>query len=139
VDRAAEEGDPTALHILEKEAEWLYKLALAIAAKYRPFLKNTHEDWLDPFKSEVSNDIIDVLLKYIDKSEDDPDYLLHLTNCIFLCDSVSEEALKVQCRLLIQQGKLSIAKKTYDRFVNEYRILYDDTYEFSFNEVIGQQ
>jgi len=33
VDRAAEEGDLTALNILEKEAEWLYKLALAITSK----------------------------------------------------------------------------------------------------------
>jgi len=102
----------------------------------KPFLKNTHADWLDPFKSEVSNDIIDMLLKYIDKSDDDSDFLLHLTNCIFLCDSVSEEALKVQCRLLIKQGKLSLAKKSYTRFVNEYKTLYEDTYELSFKEVI---
>ena len=33
VDRAAEEGDPAALHILESEAEWLYKLSLAITNK----------------------------------------------------------------------------------------------------------
>jgi len=33
VDSAAEEGDLTALNILEKEAEWLYKLALAITTK----------------------------------------------------------------------------------------------------------
>jgi len=33
VDRAAEEGDPAALHIMESEAEWLYKLALAITTK----------------------------------------------------------------------------------------------------------
>ncbi len=100
------------------------------------FLKNTHEEWLDPFKSEVSNDAIDVLLKYIDNSDDDPDFLLHLTNCIFLCDSVSEEALKIHCSLLVKQGKLSLAKKSYNRFVNEYKTLYDDTYEVSFKELI---
>jgi len=33
VERAAEEGDPAALHIMESEAEWLYKLALAITKK----------------------------------------------------------------------------------------------------------
>lgn len=33
VDKAAEEGDPAALNILESEAEWLYKLALAITNK----------------------------------------------------------------------------------------------------------
>jgi len=35
VERAAEEGDTTALHILENEAEWLYKLALAITGKVK--------------------------------------------------------------------------------------------------------
>jgi len=33
VNRAAEEGDPAALQILESEAEWLYKLALAITTR----------------------------------------------------------------------------------------------------------
>ena len=33
VERASEEGDPAALHIMESEAEWLYKLALAITNK----------------------------------------------------------------------------------------------------------
>ena len=33
VDKAAEQGDSVALHILESEAEWLYKLALAITGK----------------------------------------------------------------------------------------------------------
>lgn len=33
VDKAADQGDSVALHILESEAEWLYKLALAITGK----------------------------------------------------------------------------------------------------------
>ena len=39
-------------------------------------------------------------IRYISISNDDPEFLLHLTNCIFLFDAVSEEALKVQCRLI---------------------------------------
>jgi N-acetylglucosamine kinase-like BadF-type ATPase len=50
VDRAAEGGDPAALHILEDEAEWLYKLALAITTRcntkslgyFGSVLKNNH-------------------------------------------------------------------------------------------------
>ena len=33
VEKAAEEGDSAALHIMESEARWLYKLALAITSK----------------------------------------------------------------------------------------------------------
>jgi hypothetical protein len=103
-----------------------------------PFLLNTHEDWLDPFKSEVSNKIIDVFLAYIKNSEDDPEFLLHLTNCIFLVDPVSEEALKLRCRLLIKQGKHSLAKKAYLEFTKEFKLLYNEDYKLSFKEVIEE-
>jgi len=104
----------------------------------KPFLNNTNADWLDPFKSDVSNEIIDTFLKYIGSSEDDPEFLLHLTKCIFIFDAVSEEALRVQCRLLIKQGKHSLAKQAYSSFIHEYRQLYDEEYGLSFNQVIEE-
>ncbi len=73
----------------------------------KPFLHNTTADWLDQFKSEVSNDLIDAFLKYISSSKDDPEFLLNITNCLFIFDPVSEEALKTQCRLLIQRLALN--------------------------------
>jgi hypothetical protein len=87
----------------------------------------------------VSNGIIDTLLRYIETSNDDPEFLLHLTNCIFINDSVSEEALKVQCRLLIKQGKHSLAKKGYSKFISEYKQLYDEDYGLSFNQIIEEK
>jgi two-component SAPR family response regulator len=111
-------------------------VSLLSTVEGRPFLKNTDADWLDPYKSEISNEIIDTFLGYISKSDDDPEFLLHLVNCIFLFDPVSEEALKIQCRLLIKQGKHSLAKKSYSRFTNEYRKLYDEEYGLSFNQII---
>lgn len=101
-----------------------------------PFLNNTNAEWLDPFKSDVSNEIIDTILKYISSSKDDPEFLLHLINCIFVFDAVSEEALKVQCRLLIKQGKHSLAKSAYSKFINEYELLYGEKYGLSFNQLI---
>ena len=103
-----------------------------------PFLNNTNADWLDPFKSEISNDIIDVLLGYIDRTDNDPEFLLHLTKCIFIFDAVSEEALKIQCRLLLKQGKHSLAKKSYSRFMEEYQRLYGEEYTMSFNDIIEE-
>lgn len=102
----------------------------------RPFLVNTNAEWLDKFKSDISNEIIDTFLSFLYKSEEDPEFLLHLTNCIFLFDSASEEALKFQCRLLIKQGKHSMAKKSYSRFLEEYSQLYNEDYKLSFNQVI---
>jgi len=105
----------------------------------KPFLHNTTADWLDSFKSEVSNDLIDAFLKYISSSKDNPEFLLHITNCLFIFDQVSEEALKTQCRLLIQQGKHSLAKKAYTKFLDEYKQLYDEEYALTFNQVIEEK
>jgi len=104
----------------------------------KPFLNNTNAEWLDPFKSEVSNEIIDTFLKYIGSSQDDPEFLLHLTKCIFIFDAVSEEALRVQCRLLIKQGKHSLAMQAYTSFISEYKHLYNEDYGLSFNQVIEE-
>ncbi len=50
-------------------------------------------DWLDVFKSDVSNDIIDNLAEFIKNSDCEPDFILQLTNCMFMFDMVSEEAM----------------------------------------------
>ena len=105
----------------------------------RPFLNNTNAEWLDPFKSEISNEIIDTFLRYIGKSDDEPEFLLNLINCIFLFDTVSEEALKIQCRLLIKQGKHTLAKKSYSRFVKEYKQLYEEEFTMSFHQIIEEK
>jgi DNA-binding SARP family transcriptional activator len=112
---------------------------LLAIVEHSPFLNNTTAEWLDPFKSEVSNEIIDTFLNYTTASEDDPEFLMHLINCIFVFDAVSEEALKAQCRLLTRQGKHSLAKSAYSRFTSEYKLLYDEDYELSFNQVIGDK
>jgi hypothetical protein len=100
------------------------------------FLVNTDTDWLDVYKSEVSNNIIDKLADYIEISENEPDFVLHLTNCMFTFDMASEEAMILQCRTLFKLGKHSLAKKSYGRFVKEYKNLYDEEYARSFSSII---
>jgi two-component SAPR family response regulator len=112
--------------------------ALLSIVENSPFLNNIHEEWLDSFKSDISNETIDVFLNYIKNSKDDHEFLLHLTNCIFIFDAVSEEALKLQCRMLLKQGKHSLAKNAYTRFTSEYKYLYDEEYGLSFNQVTGE-
>lgn len=99
----------------------------------------TPANWLDPFKSEISNNIIDALLNYIEKSDDhDSEFLLHLTIYIFQCDPLSEEASKVRWKLLIKQGKHDLANESYSGFAKEYKQLYDETYELSFKQIIEE-
>jgi len=37
---------------------------------------------------------------------------------------------------LIKQGKHSLAKSAYSKFINEYELLYGEKYGLSFNQLI---
>lgn len=108
-------------------------------SKNKPFLKNISNDWLDSFKAEVSNDTVDTLVKWamdnVEKS--DPSFIIPITDAVFEFDSINEEAVELKCRSLVKLGKHSLAKTTYDNFVKDYKILYEEDYHTSFNALIS--
>ncbi|MCX6326769.1 MAG: galactose oxidase [Bacteroidia bacterium] len=101
------------------------------------FLMNSDYEWLDEFKADISNTIIDILIEFasIQKIEEDPDFILHLADSIFNCDIVNEEAMILKCKSLTLLGKHSLASNTYTKFSKDYKILYDQCYNKSFNEI----
>ncbi|KAA6310389.1 hypothetical protein EZS27_038300, partial [termite gut metagenome] len=95
-------------------------------------------EWLDVFKANVSDALIDTLLGFgrmIDLSKESR-LIIQLSDMIFLFDPLNEEALNLKCRALIHSGKHSSAKATYTRFTKEYESLFSTPYKFSFSEVI---
>ncbi|MFY0627934.1 MAG: hypothetical protein JXR07_16665 [Reichenbachiella sp.] len=101
-------------------------------------LPNMEYEWLDKYKADTSNSIIDAILRFIRTLDlnKDQDLIINLTNTINLFDPIHEVALKHQCLALVKLGKHSIAKDTYQRFIKEYKILYAEDYETSFQELI---
>lgn len=104
------------------------------------FLTNTEYEWLDAFKSEISNEIIDTYLHYAASINitDDPEFLLKLANYIFYFDSVNEEAMIIKCKVFSYLGKHSLAKSTFDNFIKEYKQLYGEDFSLSFQSVIQE-
>jgi two-component SAPR family response regulator len=102
------------------------------------FLINTNYEWLDDFKSDISDRIIDTLVAFTEKCklETDAEIIIHLADCIFNFDKVNEEALVLKCRAEYFLGNHSLAKVTYEKFVKEYQKLYDEEFKKSFNEII---
>jgi DNA-binding SARP family transcriptional activator len=95
-------------------------------------------EWLDVFKANISDALIDTLLGFgrmIDLSKESR-LIIQLSDMIFLFDPLNEEALNLKCRALIHSGKHSSAKATYTRFTKEYESLFSTPYKFSFSEVI---
>lgn len=111
---------------------------LAKVIKRGGFMSTAAYEWMDPFKSEMSNEIIDAYLHFarsVDISED-PELLIEVANYIFYFDSVNEEAMVVKCKALVHFGKHSQARKTYEDFCREYKSLYGDDFVKTFNQVL---
>jgi two-component SAPR family response regulator len=94
------------------------------------FLPNTDYEWLDKFKSEISNEIIDVYNHYIKSVNiaSDPEFFIRLSDCVFNLDPVNEEAMTIKCKCLSLLGKHSLAKKTLENFAREYARIYGEAY-----------
>jgi two-component SAPR family response regulator len=101
-------------------------------------LLDTDYEWLDEFKTEITNDIIDRLLLFA-RSVDitaDPELLIQTTNHIFHFDPVNEDAMQIQCKVLANLGKHSVSKHVYEKFIKEYKSIYNEDYFKSFHSII---
>lgn len=97
------------------------------------------KSWLDSFKSDISNQVIDTLIEYSQKLDSNKDdrLLLEIADAVFMYDSINQEALMMKCSVLNKKGKYSLAKSWYDHFVKEYKKMYGEDYPRSFEEVIA--
>jgi DNA-binding SARP family transcriptional activator len=102
------------------------------------FLSNIEYEWLDPFKSEVSNEIIDSYIQFANSVQiaDDPEFLIKLANDIFSFDPVNEEAMILKCKALAHIGKHSLAKNAFENFNKEYKAIYGETFERDFHSIL---
>jgi two-component SAPR family response regulator len=102
------------------------------------FLNNSNYEWLDDFKSEVSDNIVDTLVSFAEKCdlETEADLIIQMTDCVFNFDKVNEEAMTLKCKAEYSLGNHSLAKMTYEKFVKEYQRLYNEEFDKSFNELI---
>jgi len=98
------------------------------------FLESCSFSWLDEFKADISNKMIDTLLAYVQNSkvENDSDFILHLTDAILHLDLMNEEAILLKCKALIAQGKHNLAKETFRKFQKEFKLMYNIEFDKSF-------
>lgn len=111
--------------------------ALARITKRGSLLNNVEYPWLDAFKSDVSNHVIDAFLNFAGDGSTDPEFMIVLADDIFFFDTVNEEAMILKCKALVQLGKHSLAKQAYLSFVKEYKQIYGEDFDRDFQAVIG--
>jgi DNA-binding SARP family transcriptional activator len=122
---------------MAKEALWQFLCLI----KKGPLLGNASYEWLDEFKLECSNQIIDSLMDYmnLDDAKSDHELTIQIADAILIFDIMHEEAISVKCKALAALGKHSLAKEIFAKFCKEYMILYDEPYKWSFTDLIKDQ
>lgn len=111
---------------------------LSQISKRGTFLADLEYEWLDTFKSEISNEIVDAYLRYATsvKINDDPEFMIKVANYIFYFDPVNEEAMTIKCKALALLGKHSLAKTTFENFAREYSRIYGEEFQKDMPEVL---
>jgi two-component SAPR family response regulator len=102
-------------------------------------LSDSEYEWLDPFKSEISNEVIDTFLHFAQSCDQshNAEFLIEIANFIFYFDPVNEESMILKCKALSALGKHSLAKNTFEIFVKEYRGIYDEDFKRDFHDIIA--
>jgi two-component SAPR family response regulator len=101
-------------------------------------LGNANYEWLDEFKSDCSNMIIDSLMNYKDQCEIETDceLMIRLADTILVFDILHEEAIAMKCKALTALGKHTLAKNAFTKFEKDYLKLYDEPFGKSFSDII---
>jgi two-component SAPR family response regulator len=103
-------------------------------------LPNTELEWVDDYKRDFSNFVIDVLTE-LSQNADIPlsdDSKLKIADILFMHDYLSEEALYLKCSIYVNSGKKGIAKNVYESFAKEHFTLLGTKYKKQLSEVISR-
>lgn len=92
-------------------------------------------EWIEPFKVDISNRIIDGL-DYLSKNQKNLSLLELIANTILKYDPLNEEAIIIKCHSLYAMGKKGLAKQCYDDFCKEYLSLLDAKFNVPFKDII---
>ena len=103
-------------------------------------LPNVETEWIDTFKSDFSNRLIDLLLNLISRSSElnlSPSMMISIADAVFAHDSLNEDALKIKASLLVEMGKNGLAQKVYTAFAKEYQSLFGVDFKYTFEQIIS--
>lgn len=116
-------------------------LALSAIVSRGGLLSGVEKEWLDPFKAEVSNTIIDLYMQFASQAsvQEDAALLVRLADEVFYFDSLHEQALLLKCQCLVSLGKHALARKTYEQYCREYKRVYDAEYDKTLPDILGEK
>ncbi|GGM93589.1 hypothetical protein GCM10010967_28440 [Dyadobacter beijingensis] len=105
------------------------------------FLSNMEFEWLDAFKSEISNIVVNTYLNYAGSVpvSDDAELMIRLANNISYFDPANEEAMILKCKSFALLGKHSLAKSTFESFTREYSNIYGEEFRRELPDILKSE
>lgn len=99
------------------------------------FLKDLDAECFDDIKASITEEVTNTLAQLIIEMdvEISPDLRIRIADCILLFDELSEIAIEIKIKTLIQQNKQGIAKLSFDKFSKKYNLIYNCPYPKNFN------
>lgn len=117
------------------ESDMLKLLGLLSSGVFMPSLQN---EWIDKFKSQFTNQVIDGLTPLLNEvmTNDNMSLLYHIAESILIHDNLNDEAFALKCSLVYKLGKMGMAKNLYDVFCREYKLSLGIDYAISFSDIV---
>ncbi|MGS2740068.1 LamG domain-containing protein [Sinomicrobium sp. M5D2P17] len=98
-----------------------------------PILPQTELEWIDAFKSDYANTVLDVLVPCMenpDRFTDEEE--LRIIRAILTTDPLYEPAVRQKVSILVRGGKHTLAKKVIDNYRKLYENFYGEMYKPDF-------
>ena len=104
-----------------------------------PLLPNMDDEWLDNFKSKISDELLDKLLPlFEDKSfKEENNWVIRLSRALLIFDPLNETLLEHNIRGLIKIGKNTLANECLEHFEKVYQQCYAQPFNKSITDIIA--
>ncbi|WP_161554482.1 LamG-like jellyroll fold domain-containing protein [Sinomicrobium soli] len=95
-------------------------------------LPQTESEWIDRFKADYANAVLDVLVPVLEDEEYTDSEILEVINGILTIDPLFEPAVKKKISILMKAGKHTLARKAVENYKKLYESFYGEVYEADF-------
>ena len=116
-------------------------LRLLELISYGPMLPDIQFEWVDSFKNDFANSVIDILMNFLNNSNspysNNHELRIKIADGILKIDPISEEAIAIKCNALFKIGKKGLAKASFDNFAKEYKSFLGEPYTGSLKNFLN--
>lgn len=101
-----------------------------------PLLPEEQSGFLDNFKEQYANRILDRLDAFRFRPDVPPEQAIPLSDAVLQFDSLDEDAVRLKCQALIAQKKLGSAQAVFTRFAEEYQRVMGEPFSSDFKDFV---